>query len=230
MDVKNKVVIITGASSGIGEAAARLLAQKGAKVVMAARSLDKLKEMEKELPGSLAIQADMTREKDVRDLVEKTKESFGRVDILVNNAGQGLAAPVEHVDLPKYRAVMELNVFGPLLAMETAVPIMRSQGGGMIVNICSMVTKNYYPGIGAYASTKYALLALSLTARQELEKDKIIVSVVHPSLTATEFFHSDAQEPRDLTPRPGMAADPPEKVAEYIAKAIETEAAETMLR
>jgi short-subunit dehydrogenase len=230
MDIKDKVIIITGASSGIGAAAARLLSQKGAKVVMAARSLPKLKELEKELPGSLAIQADMTRGKDIKDLIQKTKESFGRIDVLINNAGQGLMAETENIELEKYRAIMELNVFGPLIAMQEVVPIMKNQGGGMIVNICSMVTKNYYPGIGAYASTKYALLALSLTARQELSESNIIVSVVHPSLTATEFFRSDAQQPRDRFERPGMTADSPEKVAEYILKAIETGEAEITLR
>ncbi len=86
-----------------------------------------------------------------------------------------------------YRAVMELNVFAVLLAMQKTIPIMRKQGGGMILNISSLVSKNYFPTLAAYASTKYALNALSLTAREELQKDNIVVSVFHPKMTATEF-------------------------------------------
>ena len=105
---------------------------------------------------------------------------FGRIDILVNNAGQGLCAPVESIDLGDYRAVMELNVFAVLSAMQAVIPIMRQQGGGMILNVSSVVSKNYFTTIGGYASTKYALNALSLTARQELAKGNIVVSVFHP--------------------------------------------------
>ena len=105
----------------------------------------------------------------------------------MNNAGQGLRSTVETIDLDDYRNIMELNVFGVLSAMQEVIPIMRKQGGGTILNVGSMVSKNTFPTLAAYASTKYALNALSLTARQELAKDNIIVSVFHPKMTATEF-------------------------------------------
>jgi short-subunit dehydrogenase len=110
--------------------------------------------------------------------------------ILVNNAGQGLLSPVETVDLDEYRDIMELNVFAVLSAKQAVMPIMRKQGGGTILNVSSMVSKNTFPMLAAYASTKYALNALSLTAREELAKDNIIVSVFHPKMTATDFGHN----------------------------------------
>ncbi len=187
MQIKDKIAVVTGASGGIGLALARLLAEKGAKVILAARSADKLKQLEGEIPGSFAIAADMRKPEDIRNLIHQTHEKFGRIDILVNNAGQGLRAAVEAIDLDDYRSIMELNVFSVLLAMKEAIPIMRKQGGGVILNVGSLVSKNYFPTLAAYASTKYALNALSLTARQELQNDKIVVSVFHPKMTATEF-------------------------------------------
>ena len=111
MQIKDKIAIVTGASGGIGLALARLLAQKGATVILAARSADKLKQLEKEIPGSLAIPTNMHRPEDIRNLIHQVRDKFGRIDILVNNAGQGLRAPVEWVSLDDYRDIMELNVF-----------------------------------------------------------------------------------------------------------------------
>ncbi len=227
MQIENKVVIVTGASGGIGLALARLLAQKGATVILAARSASKLKQLEEEIPGSLAIPTDMNRAEDVHNLIHQVHEKFGRIDILINNAGQGLRAPVESIDLDDYRAVMELNVFAALLAMQKTIPIMRKQGGGMILNISSMVSKNYFPSLAAYASTKYALNALSLTARQELQNDNIIVSVFHPKMTATEFGqNSRGEQYSSGAARPGMVVDTAEAVAERIIEQINSEAAE----
>lgn len=238
MDIKDKVAIVTGASSGIGMATARLFSKKGAKVALAARSENKLKELAKELPDSFVVKTDMTKADSVKNMVDKTLGHFGRIDILVNNAGQGMSAPVEKIDIEKYRSLIELNVIGPLTAMELVIPIMHHQSGGMIVNVSSLVSKMYIPGIAAYASTKCALNALSLTARAELEKENIVVSVVHPYITATNFYENVVQPEgsrQDLeanrlqdpnTPPP----DPPEKVAEHILRAVESEEAEILLR
>jgi len=141
MDIKDKVVIVTGASMGIGEATARALAREGALVVLAARSEEALEKLADELPRSLVVRTDMMREADITNLVQKTMDEFGRVDVLVNNAGQGLYGAVENVNIDDYRKIFELNVIGPLRAMHAVIPIMRKQGGGSIVNISSLVSK-----------------------------------------------------------------------------------------
>src|ERR1700722_1793586 len=222
MEIKNKIIIITGASQGIGLAIAKAASHEGAKVVLAARDAEALKNHEKEIANSFAVPTDMRKPGDIKNLIEKTAEKFGRIDILINNAGQGMYTPVENIDVEKYKDIMELNVYGPLRAMQAVIPIMRKQGGGMILNISSRVAKNYIPNLAAYASTKYALNALSLTARTELAGDHIIVSVMHPKMTATGFgknsIGSDPTEsPSDYTDRArarGMEVDTPEQVAE----------------
>jgi len=224
MNIKNKVAIVTGASGGIGLSLARALAQGDARVVIAARSLDKLKELEKEIPNSYAIKTDMREEEDIKNLIKKTKERFGRVDILINNAGQGMRSSVEKININDYKDILELNVFGVLRAMQEVIPIMREEGGGLILNVSSMVSKNYYTELAAYSSTKYALNALSLTAREELKKDNIVVSVFHPKMTATDFGKNGVGVKYDSSAgRPGMSVDTPDQVAEQIIKQIESE-------
>jgi short-subunit dehydrogenase len=221
MEIKDKIAIVTGASAGIGLALARLLARKGATVILAARSADKLKQLEKEIPGSVAFRADMQKPQDIRNLIQQVRDRFDRIDILVNNAGQGLRSPVETIDLDEYRDIMELNVVAVLSAMQEVIPFMRKQGGGGILNVGSMVSKNTFPMLAAYASTKYALNALSLTARQELAKDNIIVSVFHPKMTATDFGkNARGQKYDSRAGRPGMSVDTPEAVAERMVEQI----------
>jgi short-subunit dehydrogenase len=232
VEIKDKVIIITGASYGIGLAAAKLLAEQGAKLVLSARSAEVLAKLEKELPNAFAVPADMRKPSDINSLISKSLEHFGRIDILVNNAGQAVYGAVEQVNINDYKQVIELNVYGPLLAMQAVIPVMRAQGAGMIINVSSMVSKNYFPYLGGYASTKYALNALSLTARQELAKDGIIVSVMHPKMTATDFGKNAVGQRPDFGHRPANAAlqiDTPEAVAEKIAQLIGTEEAEAMM-
>jgi short-subunit dehydrogenase len=233
MDIKNKVVIITGASQGIGEALAKHLAKIGAKVVLAARSKEIIEKLAQELPGSFAVPTDMRKPADVKNLVNETVKKFGRADILINNAGQGMYGPLETVDIEKYKEIMELNVFGVLRAMQAVIPQMRKQGGGIILNISSRVSKNYFPALSAYASTKYAVNALSLTARAELEKENITVSVFHPKMTSSNFGkNSIGRSPwagnRD-NQRPSPEVDTPEQVAEKVADLINSEEPEAMM-
>src|SRR6185312_7294435 len=217
MEIKDKVAVITGASMGIGEALAKELSKRGAKVVLAARSAEKLEKLEKEIPNSFAVPADMRKLEDITNLIAEAKKKFGRIDILVNNAGQGMRSPVEKIDMAVYRDVMELNVFSVVEAMQAVIPVMRAQGIGYILNVSSMVSKNYYPGLAAYSSTKYALNSITLTARQELEPDKIIVSVFHPKMTATDFGKNSAGEKYESRAgRPGMSVDTAEDVATAI--------------
>jgi NAD(P)-dependent dehydrogenase (short-subunit alcohol dehydrogenase family) len=233
MDVRGKVVIITGASSGIGLATARLLARHGAKVALAARSRDRLKQLAAGLPDSFAIPTDMTSQEDIRNMVGKVLKHFGRVDILINNAGRGYDAPLEQIDIDKYRQLFELDVVGPLLAMQLVIPIMRRQGSGMIVNISSGTSLMYLPNMSAYSSVKRALNSITLTAREELARENIIVSVVYPYMTLTDLDKNMfGVEGGDLEPFEGEAdanlppPDPPEYVSERILEVIETEEAE----
>jgi short-subunit dehydrogenase len=232
MEIRDKVVIVTGASEGIGRATAKALAREGARVVLAARSDEKIAELAHELPGSLAVHTDMRNPADIQNLIDRAIAVYERIDILINNAGQGMYGPVTDINLQKYKEVMELNLYGPLLAMQAVIPHMRGAGGGMIVNISSRVSKNYFPNLAAYASTKYALNALSLTAREELKKDNIIVSVMHPKLTATSFGKNavgSAARPVGAASRPNVSNDParhvdsPEDVAEKIIELIHSE-------
>lgn len=224
MEIKDKVIVITGASEGIGAAAARHLGSLGAKIVLAARTTDKLEKVMDEIPGSVSIQTDMTNPSDIANLLDKTVEEFGRVDVLINNAGRSITGPVETLDIDGYKDIFELNVIGPLRAMEQVTPIMRKQGGGMIMNVSSGVSKRYIPNLGGYASTKYALNALSLTARAELEPEHIIVCVMHPGLTATEFgAHSVRSNGTAQFSADFSKGHAPEHVAEAIAAQIESE-------
>ncbi len=225
MDIKDKVIIVTGASMGIGAATAKLLSERGARLVLAARSKDKLDALAREIPNSLVIETDMRDPRAIAEMIDEAHQHFGRIDILINNAGRGIYGAVEHVDKDAYADVWQLNVMGPLVAMQQVIPRMRAQGGGMIINISSMVSKNAYPNLGAYASTKYALNALSLTARTELEQDNIVVSLVHPGLTDTDFGKNSVRtdESNVARNRAGMpGADSPEHVADRIAYAIES--------
>jgi short-subunit dehydrogenase len=228
MDLKDKIVIITGASQGIGLAAARHLSDKGAKVVLAARSSDIINELEKELPNSLAIVTDMLKPSDIKKMIKQTLKKYGRIDILINNAGQGAYGPVETININHYKQIMDLNVYSVVRAMQEVIPIMRKQGGGMIVNISSQVTKMHIPELSAYSSTKYALNSISLTARQELEKDNIIVSLVEPKMTATNFIKNVIGDRPDWSDsgRQTQDIDSAEKVAGVIAEIIKSGEAE----
>jgi len=234
MEIKNKVIVITGASGGIGLATARYCAVHGAKLALAARSEDKLVAIAKELPNAVAVPTDMRKPADVKNMIAKAIEAYGRVDILINNAGQGMYGPIEDIDIEKYKEIMELNVYGVLRAMQAVIPEMRKQGGGMIVNVSSMVSKNSFPGLAAYASTKYAVNAISLTARKELEKDHIIVSLFHPKMTATDFMKNAigdhpnvTQSSRNGEPMPQV--DTPEQVAEKIGALMQSEELESTM-
>ena len=170
MDIKGKIAVVTGASYGIGAETARLLAKHGAKVALVARSKDKLEQLSKELPGSSVFPTDMSDKKAVRKMVVKVNEKFGGIDILINNAGRGYDSLVEFIDTAQYRKIFDLNVVGPLAAMQSVIPVMRKRGGGSIVNVSSGTVLMYLPEMGGYSSTKRALGGITLTARENWQR------------------------------------------------------------
>jgi short-subunit dehydrogenase len=227
MEPRGKAIIITGASSGIGLATAKLLAKNGAKLALAARSKDKLERLAKELPGSIAIPCDMTKPSEIRDMVKRAKEKFGRIDALVNNAGQGYDSPIEKINLDAFQKIFDLDVVGPVVAMQEVIPLMRAQGGGSIINISSGTALANWPNMAPYSSLKKALTGLSLTAREELKGENISVSVVYPYATLTDFekncLRNDVPEQEGELP---FKPDPSEHVAAKILQAIESGDAE----
>lgn len=227
MDIAQKVVIVTGASSGIGLATARLLTQHGAMVALVARSAAVLEQVAGQLPDSLAVPADLHDVEVVPSVIQYVLSHYGRIDVLINNAGRAMHVPVEKTDIQLYRALLDLNVVSVLSAMQSVIPIMRQQGGGVIVNISSGLSKRIIPGVAPYASTKYALNALTLTARIELAPDNIRVGLVYPGITATNFVQNAmSMHLRPAERQATIPVDPPEHVAEKILEAIQTEAAE----
>ena len=219
MDINGAVCIVTGASSGIGAATARLLSGKGARVVLAARRAERLEALAAELPGSLALPTDVTLPGQVERLVTQTVDACGRVDVLVNNARQGLHVPLEELDPADLRAVFDLNVVAPLVGMQAVLPFMRAQSGGAIVNVSSGTSLRVFPGLGGYAATKAALNMVSQVGRLELAAAGVMVSVVYPCVTATEF-HERLRAGHLFSGGRAIPRDPPELAAAAIAFAI----------
>jgi len=226
MDIRNKVVLITGASAGIGLATVRCFAAAGAQLALVARSADVLTHLAEELQrqgvNAVALSADVRDQDQVRRVIEDTVQHFGHLDVIINNAGQAAAGTIANLNLDDFRTILDLNVFGPWAAMQAVIPIMREQGGGLIINVSSIVSKMHLPGLAAYAATKAALNMLSDTARAELASEHIRVITVYPPLTATDFgknslgdWHAHEQQ-RQHAPVP---VHTPEFVAEKILTA-----------
>jgi NAD(P)-dependent dehydrogenase (short-subunit alcohol dehydrogenase family) len=220
--LKGKVAIVTGASSGIGEATARALAGRGAAVVLAARAEEKLRFLEREIFAgggrALAVRTDIVDEASIRAMVERTIEEFGALDILVNNAGLGLSGRIEELRTGDLRYLFEVNLLGSLHCVQAALPHMPR--GGRIINVSSVVGKRAIPKVGGYCATKFALNALSDALRIEIVGRGITVTTVYPGTTRTAFRENSRRtkdEKRGWRPR-GV---PPERVAEKIAQVAE---------
>lgn len=207
---------MTGASSGIGAATALAAARRGARLVLAARNRERLEALAAELGDAVVVETDVRDPARIRRMVEVAVERYGGVDILINNAGQGLHVPLEQIRLEDLIAVVELNVYGALLAMQAVIPVMREHGGGSIINVSSGTTRMSAPvGTSGYSATKAALNVLSRTARAELADDGIVVSTVDPFVTATEF-HETLRAGSLRVGGPRFEPDPPERVADVI--------------
>lgn len=200
--LKQKVAIVTGASSGIGEATAIALAAAGAKVAIAARRSERLQTLTQRIQQNggeaLPITADVANEAQVQDMVSATKDKWGRVDILVNNAGVMLLGPVYQANTEDWRRMFDVNVLGLMYATHAILPLMKAQGEGHIVNISSVAGRVANAGTGVYNATKWAVGAFSESLRKEVHKDKIRVTIIEPGLVATELpqhiTNSEAKE------------------------------------
>jgi len=222
MNIKNKVVIVTGASSGIGRATAILLTKQGAKVALVARSTDKLNKLARKLDNSFPRPTDMTNILAIKKMVEEVIKHFGRVDILINNAGQGYDASIEQTSLTNLHHIFELDLVGPLVAMQQVIPFMKRKNQGSIINISSGTALMHLPDMGAYAAIKAALAHLSLTAREELKSFNINVSVVYPYITETDFGKNTITvDKNEYETNEDNTYEPPKAdSAEYIAQKI----------
>ena len=224
MEIKEKVVVITGASLGIGLATARRFAREGAKLALVARTTHLLETLAAELRAqgieALAITADLRDPEQIHRALAEAAGHFGRIDILINNAGQAAAGTVADLSLDDFQQIIALNVYGPLVAMQAVIPLMRVQGGGIIMNVSSMVSKMHIPALGAYAATKSALNMLSDTARVELAGENIRVISVFPRLTSTDFgkhsLGNSEVRRRQRENAPAIPSDTPEHVADKI--------------
>ncbi len=191
--LKSRVVVVTGASSGIGAECARSLAQEGAHVVMSARRSDRLADLHDEITfaghgETTVVAADITRPGDREHLVNETMSRFGRIDGLVNNAGYGQPGPVEIVPIERVRQNFETNVFSLIALTQLVIPIMRTQGSGRIINIGSVAGKIARPYSSIYDATKHALEAISDGMRCELAPFGITVSLIRPGIVTTNFL------------------------------------------
>ncbi|WP_030869857.1 SDR family oxidoreductase [Streptomyces sp. NRRL F-2747] len=223
--IEGKVVAITGAGSGIGEATALLLAERGAKVVLGARCTERLEALAAriEAAGGEAAwtRTDVTVREDLTGLVELARSRFGRLDVLVGNAGIGLISPLDEVRVEDWERMIDVNLKGVLYGIAAALPVFREQGTGHFVNTVSTAGLRIVPLQAVYAATKNAVRTVSEGLRQEAG-GSLRVTVVSPGVTRTDFPDSmSAQMRAQVRDRMDAIAIPPDAIARAIAYAVE---------
>ncbi|WP_328793178.1 MULTISPECIES: SDR family oxidoreductase [unclassified Streptomyces] len=222
--IAGKVVAITGAGSGIGEATALLLAERGAKVVLGARRTERLRALAARIEragGQAAwIRTDVTRRGDVDGLVGLARERYGRLDVLVSNAGVGLISPLDELRVDEWEEMIDVNLKGVLYGIAAALPLFREQGCGHFVNIVSTAGLRVVPLQSVYAGTKNAVRTISEGLRQEAG-DSLRVTVVSPGAVRTDFTERMGPEARARIDRMMETALSPDAVARAVAFAVE---------
>ena len=195
-DVQDKVVLVTGASSGIGEAVARELSAAGAKVVIGARRVERLEALKGELEAAggqaLAVGLDVTSRESVQAFVDAARAEFGRVDVIVNNAGVMPLSPLAALKVDEWDQMIDVNIRGVLHGIAAALPLMEAQGSGQIINIASTAGHQILPSGAVYCATKFAVRVISEALR--METDKVRVTVVSPGATTSELAHTITHE------------------------------------
>lgn len=222
--IQDKVVVITGASSGIGESTARLLAEKGARLVLAARRVDRLSSLVSDIEAAggtaMAVQTDVSKREDVEALIAASHEAYGHIDVLINNAGIMPVAPMEMARIDDWDKMIDVNVKGLLYGIGAALPHMKERKQGHIINIASVAGHKVFPNFTVYCATKHAVRAISEGLR--MESPEIRTTIISPGLIATEL--------EDSTPVPEIRegvkafyaehAIPAKTIADAIAYAI----------
>lgn len=189
--LEGRVALVTGASSGFGEACALALAEQGAKVAITARREDRLQSLARRIGDAggeaWVVTADIAQQGEPQRVVHETEAHFGRLDILVNNAGVMYLEPIETADLDRWRHMFDLNVMALIAATQAALPGMRKRRDGHVVNIASTAGRMANPNSGGYSASKFGVVAFSESLRKEVYKDNIRVSVIEPGVAATEL-------------------------------------------
>jgi NADP-dependent 3-hydroxy acid dehydrogenase YdfG len=190
-NIQGKVIVITGASSGLGEATARRLSAEGASVALGARRADRLRSLAKELTRNggkaLAKATDVTDSEQVKTLVDTAVQTFGRIDVMINNAGLMPQALLERLKIDEWNRMIDVNLKGVLYGIAAALPHMKEQKSGHFINVSSVAGHRVGPGFAVYAATKHAVRALSEGLRQEVKPYNIRTTVISPGAVATEL-------------------------------------------
>jgi len=201
VDLSDRVVAVTGASSGIGEATALACAGAGAAVALAARRSDRIEALAERIVGeggrAIAVQTDVGEESQAQVFVQRTHAELGRLDVLVNNAGVMLLGPIEGAPTEEWRQMIHANVFGVLYCTHAALPLMREQGSGHIVNVSSVAGRVARQGSGVYNLTKFGVGAFSESLRQEAVPIGVRVTLIEPGAVATELAGHNRPEVRE---------------------------------
>src|SRR5436190_17839068 len=224
--IEGKVVVITGASSGIGEATALLLAERGAKVVLGARGLDRLEALADRIAraggGTVYARTDVKRREDLSNLVRLACERYGKLDVLVNNAGIMPVSPLDDLRVEDWEEMIDVNIKGVLYGIAAALPVFRTQGFGHFVNIASIAGLKIVPNIAVYSGTKFAVRAISEGLRQEAG-DNLRVTIISPGMVRTNFAEGVTNQTvkAQLEQSRDTFAMPADAIARAIAFAIE---------
>ena len=225
MEIKGIVVIVTGASSGIGKATARQFGREGAKVVLAARRFDRLEELAREILAfgtgaeALVVPADLTSLEDIQMLIDRTLKRFGRIDVLVNNAGIGRLDWLENLD-PRddIEAQFDVNVLGVIQTTRQALPVMMKQRSGHIINMCSMSSLMATPTYTIYAASKHAVHGFSEALRREVKPWGIHVSMIYPGGVQTDFGKDAGFQRKTRAATPKLLSLTADQVAQAVVQ------------
>ncbi len=226
-NIADKIVVITGASSGIGESTAKLLARHGAKVVLGARRKNRIDAVVKEISAAggkaIGLAADVTKRAEVEALIKGAVDSFGRVDVIVNNAGIMPIAPIQLLKVDEWDRQIDVNIKGVLYGVAAVLPQMQKQKSGHIINLASVLgIKVFAPGGTVYSATKFAVRALTEGLRVELHSQNIRCTMISPGAIATELPESSSEEEIRKNVREFYKmAIPADAIARAIAYAIE---------